>query len=54
MAFTKTGISVTSPKPVKNPEQLLQPGDKRGNKVWDGSKWISEEEWASSQKQNGG
>jgi hypothetical protein len=54
MAFAKTGISISSPRTVKNPDQLLQPGDKRDGKVWDGKKWVSEEEWLASQKKNGG
>lgn len=45
MAFSKTGISVTAPRPVKAPTKLLQPGDKRGSKVWDGEKWVTEAEW---------
>jgi hypothetical protein len=42
MAFSKTGISVTPPRPVNH---TLQPGDMREGKVWDGEKWVSEDEW---------
>lgn len=50
MAFAKTGISISSPRPIKNPEQLVLPGDKRGGKVWDGKQWVTEEEWVASQQ----
>lgn len=48
MAFSKTGISVTVPRPV-NQNTLLQPGDIRDGKVWDGEKWVSEQEWKARQ-----
>ncbi len=50
MAFAKTGISVSSPRTIKNPDLQVQPGDKRGGKVWDGEKWVTEEEWIASQQ----
>lgn len=50
MAFAKTGISISSPRAVKNPDQLLQPGDKREGKVWDGEKWITAEDWIEAQQ----
>ena len=44
MAFSKTGVSVTPPKPV-NVEVTLRPGDVRDGKVWDGEQWVTEDEW---------
>jgi len=44
MAFSKTGISITTPRPVDQ-RTLLQPGDMRGGKVWDGEKWVTGDEW---------
>ena len=54
MAFAKTGISILPPRPVKSSDQALQPGDKRGGKVWDGERWVDEEVWLAAQKKNGG
>tara|TARA_B100001094_G_scaffold328657_2_gene389549 strand:- start:3386 stop:3586 length:201 start_codon:yes stop_codon:yes gene_type:complete len=44
MAFSKTGVSVTPPKPVKV-EAISRPGDVRDGMVWDGEQWVSEAEW---------
>ena len=52
MAFSKTGVSVTPPKPV-NVTASLQPGDMRDGKVWDGEKRVSEDEWKSRDSKKG-
>ena len=52
MAFSKTGISVTTPRPVAQ-NTLLQPGDMRDGKVWDGEKWVSENEWKDRASKKG-
>jgi hypothetical protein len=54
MAFTKTGISISKPRAIENPGLLLQPGDEREGKVWDGKRWVAEEEWLASKQQKSG
>lgn len=53
MAFSKTGVSVTPPKPV-NVEATLRPGDVREGKVWDGERWVTEDEWKTKSGQDKG
>ena len=53
MAFSKTGVSVTPPKPV-NVEATLRPGDVRDGKVWDGERWVTEDEWKTKSGQDKG
>lgn len=46
MAFMKRSVGVTRPTPVE-PNSMLSPeiGDMKDGKVWDGEKWVTEEEW---------
>lgn len=46
MAFMKRSVGVTRPTPVE-PNSMLSPeiGDTKDGKVWDGEKWVTEEEW---------
>ncbi len=53
MAFSKTGVSVTPPKPV-NVESTLRPGDVRDGQVWDGAQWVTEDEWKLKTAQKAG
>ena len=52
MAFMKTSVAVNPPKPV----DLAPPpeiGDIRDGKVWDGEKWVAENEWAARHSKEG-
>ena len=44
MAFVKTSVAVRPPTPVDltGPPEV---GDMRDGKVWDGKKWVPEDEW---------
>ena len=48
MAFMKTSIAFQKPR-IATPKADLSAGDRKDGKVWDGEKWISEEEWESKQ-----
>ena len=45
MAFIKTGIALSQPKPVELPTI----GEERDGKVWDGEKWVTKAEWEAKQ-----
>ena len=45
MAFSKTSIGLTRPKTVTPPPLSPEVGDMRDGKVWDGEKWVTEDEW---------
>jgi hypothetical protein len=47
MAFTKTSVGLTAPKAVDSP--IPSVGEEKEGKVWDGEKWVTKEEWDSSQ-----
>ncbi len=44
MAFVKTSIAFQKPR-FANPQPPLEVGMKKEGKVWDGEKWVAEEEW---------
>lgn len=46
MAFIKTGIAVSRPKPVDVDVAI---GEERDGKVWDGEKWVTKAEWEAKQ-----
>ena len=50
MAFRKTSVGVTPPKPVDLPPPTV--GDVKDGKVWDGEKWIPESEWKETQSKS--
>lgn len=50
MAFIKTSVGVT---PVKITETFIPVGTKKDNLFWDGTKWVTEQEWLSKDKNHG-
>jgi hypothetical protein len=46
MAFKKTGLGITPAEQVEPPPP--QRGEERGGRVWDGEKWVTPEDWATS------
>lgn len=48
MAFTKTSIGLTTPK-VTSSEPFPRIGEAKDGNVWNGEKWVTQEEWAASQ-----
>lgn len=49
MAFRKTSVALTTPVPV-TPPPSPEVGDMRDGKVWDGEKWVTEDEWKAHQE----
>lgn len=47
MAFIKTSVGVT---PVKTTEIFIPVGTKKDNLFWDGTKWVTEQEWLKLSK----
>ena len=54
MAFSKRGVAVTPPQHITIPPkeaEVLQAGDERDGKIWDGTQWVEKAEWLRRQDQ---
>ena len=52
MAFSKTGIAVSKPRITKIAENNF--GDEKDGKYWDGSKWVSKEDFEKIKEERNG
>ena len=50
MAFRKTSVGVTPPKPVDLPPPTV--GEMKDGMVWDGEKWIPESDWKEAKSKS--